>query len=122
MKTRLTAVKQRHTVRAIDLGQALGHERGSYVMAGTQQVDSQTLRNTGATFTTSAGSVGDVIGSVTSSIGALIWTGGIAEQFNADFADKYKPMLEQLQADMEATSKALEDKAAEYDLVFHGAV
>ena len=31
-------------------------------------------------------------------------------------------MLEQLKIDMEATSKALDDKAAEYDLVFHGAV
>lgn len=91
-------------------------------MAGTQQVDSQTLRDTGVTFTNSAGSVAEIISAVTSSIGALIWTGGIAEQFNADFSDKYKPMLDQLQADMEATRAALDDKAAEYDLVFHGAV
>jgi hypothetical protein len=91
-------------------------------MAGIQQVDSQTLRDTGVAFTSSATSVGDIIGAVTASIGALIWTGGIAEQFNADFHDQYKPMLEQLMGDMEATSKALEDKAAEYDLVFHGAV
>jgi hypothetical protein len=91
-------------------------------MAGTQQVDSQTLRDTGVAFNNSATSVSDIITSVTSSIGALIWTGGIAEQFNADFTDKYKPMLDQLQADMLETRGALEDKAAEYDLVFHGAV
>ncbi len=89
-------------------------------MAGTQQVDSQTLRDTAVAFDTSAGNVGDVITSVTNSIGALIWTGGIADQFNADFTDSYKPMLEQLQADMLATKGALDDKAAEYDLVFHG--
>ncbi len=89
-------------------------------MAGIQQVDSQTLRDTAAAFVGSAGTVAEIIASVTASIGALIWTGGIAEQFNADFADKYKPMLGQLQADMEATSAALDDKAAEYDLVFHG--
>ena len=91
-------------------------------MAGIQQVDSQTLRDTGVAFVNSAGSVGDIIGAVTASIGALIWTGGIAEQFNADFNEQYKPMLEQLKIDMEATSKALDDKAVEYDLVFHGAV
>lgn len=91
-------------------------------MAGIQQVDSQTLRDTGVTFMNSAGSVGEVVASVASSIGALIWTGGIAEQFNADFSEQYKPMLEQLKIDMEATSKALDDKAVEYDLVFHGAV
>jgi hypothetical protein len=64
--------------------------------------------------------VDSVISTIASSVGALVWTGGIAEQFNADFADKYKPMLEQLRTDMEATSKALADKAVEYDLVFHG--
>lgn len=89
-------------------------------MAGTQQVDSQTLRDTASSFDTSAGGVTDIITAVSGSIGALIWTGGIADQFNADFADKYKPMLEQLQNDMLATKGALDDKAAEYDLVFHG--
>jgi hypothetical protein len=89
-------------------------------MAGLQQVDSQTLRDTGGAFTNGAGSVDGVISTIASSVGALVWTGGIAEQFNADFADKYKPMLEQLRTDMEATSKALADKAVEYDLVFHG--
>jgi len=91
-------------------------------MSGIQQVDSQTLRDSGAAFMNGAGNVADVIGAVTASVGALIWTGGIAEQFNSDFAGQYKPMLEQLKIDMEATSKALDDKAAEYDLVFHGAV
>ncbi len=89
-------------------------------MAGVQQVDSQTLRDTGAAFTNGAGSVDGVIGTISASVNALIWTGGIAQQFSADFAEKYKPMLEQLRGDMEATSKALVDKATEYDLVFHG--
>lgn len=89
-------------------------------MAGTQQVDSQTLRDTAGSFDTSAGGVADIVTAVSGSIGALIWTGGIADQFNADFTDKYKPMLEQLQNDMIATKGALEDKANEYDLVFHG--
>ena len=89
-------------------------------MAGTQQVDSQTLRDTAGSFDTSAGGVTDIITAVSGSIGALIWTGGIADQFNSDFTDKYKPMLEQLQTDMVATKGALEEKANEYDLVFHG--
>lgn len=91
-------------------------------MVGTQQVDSQTLRDAGVAFMSSAGSVSEVIGAVTASIGALIWTGGIAEQFNADFHEQYRPMLERLKVDMEATGKALDDKAGEYDLVFHGTV
>lgn len=89
-------------------------------MAGTQQVDSQTLRDTAGAFTGSATSVDDIISTVTSSIGALIWTGGIADQFNADFTETYSPMLQQLRDDMVATQEALDAKANEYDLVFHG--
>lgn len=90
-------------------------------MAGIQQVDSQTLRETGVVFTNSAGVVTDIVASVDGSIGALIWTGGIADTFRADFEGQYKPMLQQLATDMEAVRTALDDKAAEYDLVFHGA-
>jgi uncharacterized protein YukE len=91
-------------------------------VAGTQQVDSQTLRDTGVVFTNSAGTVADVIAAVEGSIGSLIWTGGIADTFRADFDSQYKPMLQQLATDMEAVRTALDEKAAEYDLVFHGAV
>ena len=89
-------------------------------MAGTQQVDSQTLRDTAGAFTGSAGSVDEIISTVTKSIGALIWTGGIADQFNADFNEKYSPMLQQMRDDMVATLEALDAKATEYDLVFRG--
>ena len=91
-------------------------------MAGTQQVDSQTLRDTGVVFTNSAGTVTDIVASVEGSIASLIWTGGIADTFRADFDAQYKPMLQQLATDMEAVRTALDDKAAEYDLVFHGSV
>ena len=91
-------------------------------MAGTQQVDSQTLRDTGVVFTNSADSVTDIVAAVEGSIGSLIWTGGIANTFRADFDSQYKPMLQQLATDMQAVRTALDDKAAEYDLVFHGAV
>ncbi len=91
-------------------------------MAGTQQVDSQTLRDPGVVFTNSAGTVTDLVAAVEGSIGSLIWTGGIADTFRADFDAQYKPMLQQLATDMEAVRTALDDKAAEYDLVFHGAV
>lgn len=89
-------------------------------MSGTQQVDSQSLRQTGSAFSNAAGSVESLIATVATSVGALIWTGGIAERFRDDFHGRYRPMLEQLRADMEATSKAMHDKAGEYDLVFHG--
>ncbi len=89
-------------------------------MSGTQQVDSQTLRDTGTSFSAGAADVDSLITTVSASVGALIWTGGIAEQFRDDFNSNYKPMLEQLAVDMDATSKAMSDKAAEYDLVFHG--
>ncbi len=91
-------------------------------MAGTQQVDSQTLRDTGVVFTNSAGTVGEIVSSVEGSIGSLIWTGGIADTFRADFESQYKPMLQQLATDMEAVRGALDQKAADYDLVFHGSV
>ena len=90
-------------------------------MSGTQQVDSQTLRDTGTSFLNSAGTVDEIVAAIAGSVGALIWTGGIAEQFIDDFNVTYQPMLTQLMQDMEATSTALNDKAAEYDLVFHGA-
>jgi uncharacterized protein YukE len=90
-------------------------------MAGTQSVDSDTLRATGKSFLDSAASVEQIMSAVTGSIEALIWTGGIAEQFTEDFHGNYRPMLEQLRTDMEATREALEQKAGEYDLVFHGA-
>ncbi len=86
----------------------------------TMQVDSQTLRNTGVVFTNSAGTVQDIISTVRGSINELIWTGGIADTFRAEFEGQYEPMLQQLAADMEVVRGALDDKAAEYDLVFHG--
>lgn len=90
-------------------------------MSGTQQVDSQTLRNTGVVFTNSAGSVNDIVSAVDGSIQSLVWTGGVADTFRAEFDGQYRPMLQQLAADMETVRAALDDKAAEYDLVFHGA-
>jgi|GEM_PF-2003475 len=89
-------------------------------MSGTQQVDSQTLRDTGSAFMAASADVESLIATVSSSVGALIWTGGVAEQFRDDFNGRYKPMLEQLGVDMDATSKAMNDKAVQYDLVFHG--
>ena len=53
-------------------------------------------------------------------VGALVWTGGIAEQFRDDSTGRYKPMLEQIGADMDATGKAMFEKADQYDVVFHG--
>ncbi len=89
-------------------------------MSGTQQVDSQSLRDTGAAFASASADVETLISTVTSSVGSLVWTGGIAEQFREDFDGRYRPMLEQLAADMKATSTAMHDKADQYDLVFHG--
>lgn len=89
-------------------------------MSGTQQVDSGSLRDTGTAFASAAADVESLIATVAGSVGALVWTGGIAEQFRDDFTGRYKPMLEQLGVDMDATGKAMFDKADQYDLVFHG--
>ena len=89
-------------------------------MSGTQQVDSQSLRDTGGAFAAASGDVEALIATVAASVGALVWTGGTAEQFRDDFTGRYKPMLEQLGADMDATGKAMFEKADQYDVVFHG--
>ena len=85
---------------------------------GVQQVDSATLRHTKVAFTSSAGNVNSLIATIRSSVNALLWTGGIAEQFKDTFHSKYEPMLRSLQEDMEATATALEAKATQYDEVF----
>jgi hypothetical protein len=79
-------------------------------MSGTQQVDSQSLRDTGGAFAAASGDVEALIATVAASVGALVWTGGIAEQFRDDFTGRYKPMLEQSSI-QEADSRPLGQEA-----------